>query len=215
MRGESRSVYKDRWIRKLKSQGSGPVLRVLEECPREEWRDRERHWIASLLGSGSSLSNRTSGGDGTEGYTHSEETKAKMSESMKKSWADPETRERQTAAILSALSSPEVRAKMSAHRKAIFSDPERAREALAPAMAAKRTPEGRRQSSEVMKKVWATPGFASRQAVIMKAAMGKPETRKRLSDAARAQWADPETKEKMREALRAGWVKRRARMDVS
>jgi group I intron endonuclease len=211
----STNVHKDRWLSKLKSQGQKPLLRVLEECDRSDWKDCERFWIATLLESGAALLNLTDGGDGIEGYSHSLETKAKMSESARTSWANPETRERQTAAIRAALADPAVRAKISAHRKAVFSDPENARAALAPAMAAKKRPEVKARASAARRKVWADPEFAARQAEIMREAMNRPETRERLSRAAKAQWEDPEMKEKMRESLRAGWVKRKARQGSS
>lgn len=212
LRCEWRNVYKDRWVLKLKRQGEVPVLHVLEECPGTEWRDRERYWIAALLEAGCLLSNRTAGGDGLEGYNHSPETRAKMSESTKKSWANPETRERQTVAIRAALADPAVRAKISAWRKTLFSDPERARQALAPALAAKKTSESRARASAARKKVWADPEISARRAATMRVSLSDPAVKAKLSKAAKAQWANPEMKEKMREALRAGWVKRRARL---
>lgn len=215
MQCRSTNIHKDRWLSKLKRQGREPILQILEECDRSGWKDCERFWIAALLESGALLLNLTAGGDGLEGYSHSSETKAKMSRSTRASWANPETRERKTAAIRAALADPAVRAKISAHRRAIFSDPESARAALAPAIAAKKRPEVKARASAARRKVWSDPEFAARQAEIMRKAMNRPETREKLSRAAKEQWADPEMKEKMREALRRGWDKRRSRLGQS
>lgn len=48
--------------------------------------------------------------------TCSAATRAKMSESQKRTWADPETRKRRSEAMRRALADPEVRARISAKR---------------------------------------------------------------------------------------------------
>ena len=72
-----------RWINKLKSSGLAPYLIVLEYNP-DDWKDRERFWIQYFKNKGNRLTNLTNGGDGIDGYTPSEETKRKTSNTMKK-----------------------------------------------------------------------------------------------------------------------------------
>ena len=57
-------VYK--WFRRLQSEGSEPKLRVLEECPFNEWKDRERAAIALYRKKNLLLLNKLDGGNGTE-----------------------------------------------------------------------------------------------------------------------------------------------------
>jgi hypothetical protein len=63
------------------------------------------------------LHNRTDGGDGVSGFTHSPETRAKLSAANKGKTLSPETREKLSAARKGETFSPETRAKMSAAKK--------------------------------------------------------------------------------------------------
>lgn len=55
-----------RWFRRLQSEGSEPKLRVLEECPFAEWKDRERAVISLYRKKNLLLLNKLDGGNGTE-----------------------------------------------------------------------------------------------------------------------------------------------------
>lgn len=56
-------VYK--WFRRLVSEGFEPRLRVLETCPFDEWKDRERFYIALHRQKNLLLLNKLDGGNGT------------------------------------------------------------------------------------------------------------------------------------------------------
>lgn len=60
------------------------------------------------------LVNMTDGGDGSSGYTPSEETRAKTSKSSRAAHARLEVKKRHRAATAAAVSTPEARAKMAA-----------------------------------------------------------------------------------------------------
>jgi len=53
-----------RWIQELRVVGEKPVMVVLENPPEARLGEREKHWIAKLLGSGEPLLNKSVGGGG-------------------------------------------------------------------------------------------------------------------------------------------------------
>ncbi len=73
-------TYKANWIRQLLSEGLEPVISVLTETTESNWQKDERFWIAQSLADGMNLTNLTKGGDGIDGYSHSDETKKKISD---------------------------------------------------------------------------------------------------------------------------------------
>lgn len=64
------------WVRGLINQGLLPQMVTLEECSMDNWRERERYWIAHHRND--KLTNLTLGGEGLVGYRHTEETRAKL-----------------------------------------------------------------------------------------------------------------------------------------
>jgi len=97
-------THKNSWIKHLLARGELPVMRILEEVPVEEWRDKERAWIARALAAGCDLVNGTSGGDGYPELS-------------------PESRARQAASLRGRKASAETRARMSASAKLRAADP--------------------------------------------------------------------------------------------
>ncbi len=72
----------DRWIRKMRTSGYIPKLRIIMECPFILWKEMERHWINIFKSIGESLTNIGDGGlSGSHslGRKHSPETIAKLS----------------------------------------------------------------------------------------------------------------------------------------
>lgn len=100
-------THRDAWIAGVLAAGQRPVITILEEC-REDWRERERHWIKKYgrkdLGHGS-LTNHTDGGDGL----------AQCSAALRKKLSD---------AHLGKVFSAETRAKKSRIHKGIVITPE-------------------------------------------------------------------------------------------
>lgn len=97
---------KAEWIRELLKLGLYPELRILEECTRENWIEREVQWIADEIAKGTDLFNIAEGGNNPPdwagrqqtpehvrkrvearkrrgNYKHSEETKKKISRNRK------------------------------------------------------------------------------------------------------------------------------------
>ena len=69
------------WIGSLLKVGVTPDMNIIEEVAykvKEDWASREQHWISLYRISGHKLTNLTEGGDGIEGFKHSEECKKRM-----------------------------------------------------------------------------------------------------------------------------------------
>jgi hypothetical protein len=74
-----------RWIKKLRANGSDYTISVMEECfTRISLAAAECRWIAELRSKGVPLLNITDGGEGTIGYRHTTETRARMSATRQK-----------------------------------------------------------------------------------------------------------------------------------
>ncbi len=72
---DEHKTYKVNWIRKLKSSGKLPVLKIIEEIDKNLWEEAEKRWIAYYrLISGKRLTNHNEGGIGPN---MSEETRKK------------------------------------------------------------------------------------------------------------------------------------------
>jgi len=76
---KDKKTYSNCWINSLIKDGLKPILSILEECDESNWIEREKYYISI----NSNLTNLTEGGDGTNGFKHSEYTKLKMSELRK------------------------------------------------------------------------------------------------------------------------------------
>lgn len=79
---------KNSWIKSLLKLNLKPVLNIIDEVDENNWEFWERHYISLYKSWGFRLTNGTNGGDSGpshEGKKRSEETKRKMSESIKKS----------------------------------------------------------------------------------------------------------------------------------
>lgn len=108
------------WIRKLLSQGTLPIIAILEICEHFNWQDRERYWIAEFGGM-EKLLNHTNGGDG--GRVFSEQTRAKMAKAKLGKKRGPHSAEHR-ARIAKAVAghvrthTPEAKLKISVRLKA-------------------------------------------------------------------------------------------------
>lgn len=77
------NCHRTAWIRSLAADDIQPALILLEECPKENWQERERHWIAFLRENGADLVNSTDGGDGqSPGYVPTQATRIKVGISL-------------------------------------------------------------------------------------------------------------------------------------
>lgn len=62
--GKENHTRKSRWISALLALGLEPILQVVSEVPREDWKSAERGYIQRLQENGWDLVNGTEGGDG-------------------------------------------------------------------------------------------------------------------------------------------------------
>lgn len=79
----NRKSHKISWIKSLLNKGERPIISVIDEVFDEDWQFWEVYWIEQFKQWGFKLTNQTEGGQGGNGYTHSEESKLKMSISKK------------------------------------------------------------------------------------------------------------------------------------
>lgn len=87
------NCHRSHWIQSLKARGIEPVLTILERLhPDDDWRQREKEWIAELRSVGWNLTNNTDGGDGVSGLP--EATRARMRQTWLGRKHRPETIEK-------------------------------------------------------------------------------------------------------------------------
>ncbi len=77
MASKGRRSAKDNWIRGLSKIGIKPEIILLEDAS-QEWVAKEAYWIKAMRECGHRPLNLTEGGEGSDGYKHTPETRAKM-----------------------------------------------------------------------------------------------------------------------------------------
>lgn len=123
-------THKEKWIRKLHNQGLKPKLKIIAQVEPKDWQYWEIFYIDAFKRAGFNLTNETNGGDGqhnmlesvkakisesVKGFTHSEETKQKISRLAKEKYASGERK----PALLGTKASEETKKKMSESQKMI------------------------------------------------------------------------------------------------
>lgn len=115
----SQTTYRAYWVKHLLSLGMKPIITLLEEVPKEYWREAETFWIEYFRRIGARLTNATCGGDGGDapsvatrarlraastGRQCSAETRAKIGNANrgKTSWLKGKTLPEETRAKISA-----------------------------------------------------------------------------------------------------------------
>lgn len=111
---QTKKSHRAHWINKLRRLGYSPVFRVVQDLPVEHLTHAEVYWISYFRSLGCDLTNQSDGGEGTIGYRHSAETRAKMSKkrksrNFKTGPRSEETKERIRQAALRQFQSPEAR----------------------------------------------------------------------------------------------------------
>jgi predicted DNA-binding protein YlxM (UPF0122 family) len=79
----NKKSHKISWIKSLLNKGERPIIEIIDIVPENEWKFWEVYWIEQFKQWGFKLTNQTEGGQGGNGYKHSEESKLKMSISKK------------------------------------------------------------------------------------------------------------------------------------
>lgn len=85
-RTETGKTYRHNWLKQLRDDGLQPSIVILEVTLKEIWEQREAHWIKYFSEMGCRLTNLATGGNGAPGVSPSEETRAKISASVKSQW---------------------------------------------------------------------------------------------------------------------------------
>lgn len=75
------TTHKKNWIKSLLEKGERPTIQVIDEVPESEWPFWEQYWIDQMKSWGFNLTNSTEGGQGGNGYRHSESSRYKMRQS--------------------------------------------------------------------------------------------------------------------------------------
>jgi len=192
-----------KWIQSLKKRGLEPKIAILEICERvEDLDEAEKFYIACFRAIDVPLLNLTDGGDGINGYRHSDKARAQMSEKRRKLasteaghrqmvvisngyWRTEEAREKKRQERLGSVQLEETKAKIA---KAITGK--------------KKTPEEIANMRTAAKARWAVPGYREKQIEAQRQAQSRPDTRAKKADAAAKQW-DPEARAKKSEEVSA------------
>jgi hypothetical protein len=105
-----RNFKKIKWIKELKYLGLKPIIEQIDTVDFEDWQYWESWYIELFRYYGFELLNLTSGGEGTFGYKHTEETREIIKEKRKKQIFSEETKK-----ILSEVRMGNTYAKGSRH----------------------------------------------------------------------------------------------------
>jgi len=74
--------YKASWIKSLLQEDKMPIIELLDET-NEDWQSLEVYWIAQMKSWGFHLVNMTDGGDGNHNQVITQETKQKISQTLR------------------------------------------------------------------------------------------------------------------------------------
>ena len=110
------------------------------------------------------LRNLTNGGEGTSGRILSDNSRRKLSDSLKKYFDNPDNRAKQSA----SQNKPEYRARKSATAKKRFEDPEYRARVTAFLVKLNKTPESRVKNSDGLKKRYENQEYKDRHIAAMK-----------------------------------------------
>lgn len=83
---KKKRTHKEKWINSMLENNIKPNYIILDECLSSDWILFEQYWIDQTKAWGFSLTNGTSGGEGSNGFkgkTHSNETKNKIRNKLK------------------------------------------------------------------------------------------------------------------------------------
>lgn len=207
------------WIRKIKTQGFDPELRVLLVVPDgEDWENAEQTYIKQYREAGHLLTNMTSGGDGNHDM-HPEvlvrmsqiakqnalnpTRKQQLQNSAKEGWAilrenhDLLTKRNQSISetMLDLWSDPEAKAKRLAtlHTE----------EVKAKRYGNRDTPEKTAIRVAKLKAAWADPEARAKRLAVMRS----PEYKAKIAAKGKAAWSDPEAKARRAATMRTAEVR--------
>lgn len=74
----NKNTYKNNWLKKIRGNGLIPIIDIIDEVSKLDWKFWEIHYISLYKSWGFPLVNLTNGGDGCDGYRHSQEVIKKL-----------------------------------------------------------------------------------------------------------------------------------------
>jgi group I intron endonuclease len=199
--GDRRPLYSA--IRKYGVTGFDVIELGRASC-RKELKEMEIRsiWSHSATESGVGY-NLTLGGDGVNGYTHTEETKERCRQVSNEYWSEPASRDKASADKQVSCNTPEYKAAISVSRK-ITANTQKAR---ANNSNAQRAPDVVAKKSAATKAQWQDEEFKTLKSAQAKeqwadpikkaahiAAYNSPEAKRKKSEANLALWSNPEYK---------------------
>lgn len=106
-------TYFYRWLNKQIAEDKEFFIDILEECNQENWKEREKYWIAHIKENNFPLTNMTEGGDGNNNQVFSRESIIKRSNSLKGHIVTQETRNKISVSHTGKKLSKETKQKLS------------------------------------------------------------------------------------------------------
>lgn len=110
---EKGKSHRKNWIDQLKENGLKPVMEVIDFVEQDNWQFWEQVYISLFKSWGFILVNGTGGGEGRVSAKHSEATRKKMSESLKKTYANPDLRRKMSEMVKGRKLSDDTKKKLS------------------------------------------------------------------------------------------------------
>ncbi|WP_454751700.1 NUMOD3 domain-containing DNA-binding protein [Cupriavidus necator] len=203
-------THSARWICGLLSAGLRPEA-IHIETVMSDWQEAECYWIAQFRFLGFDLANHTAGGDGLNSHQHSEESKARMSEAMRRRYVDKvnplkgrkrpqEVLEKMSIALRGKKFSDERRAMMREVSKRIQISPETRAKMAATMRGKPKPPRSAEHSAKIAERARGRVRSEEAKAKTSAALKGRTlseEHRRKLSEAAKRRFAatrgqDPE-----------------------
>ncbi len=120
LRGQT---YCQRWMASLKRKGIRPILGTIDMATEENWRTKERFWVAYFRAKGAPLTNITDGGNGGP-FVTPEETKARMRTGCS-GWHQSESAKQRISRARKGMVFPQQHRERLSQRKKIFFADER------------------------------------------------------------------------------------------
>lgn len=211
LNGNRENLYFHRILERHKALGLVPDISVLSwHTTQAEVFAAEKAEIKRVgrYRNGGTLCNLTDGGEGADGYEHSEESIAAIALAAAEKWKSqdhrqliaekwtPEKRNQQAESVKNR--GPEYAEKI----KAVMADPDRRKKSSDNAKVALQAPDVIARRKVTLKQTMATPEFRAAMSQRAKEALAKPEAKANQRAAAKKMWANPEYRAKMLEARR-------------
>jgi len=83
----SNKTYTSKWIRSLLKADIIPTIEIIDAVPEKDWKFWESHYIKLFKSFGARLTNLTGGGEGTTGYTYTDEARESARQSALRGYA--------------------------------------------------------------------------------------------------------------------------------